>query len=124
MNKLNLFAYPIITVLSLASAFAAHAESPTVDTTAAQVWTQTKSRAQVQSELFQARADGSTKVYSISYNPLTAARTTLTREEVLAQARVDRDTDGAGRLYGEDSGSFHLAQTGYKVDASRTLAAR
>lgn len=124
MNKLNRLAYPLITVLSMAAAFAAHAESPTVDDSATQVWSQTKTRAQVQAELVQARADGSTKVYSIGYNPLTTAKTTATREEVRAQARVDRAIDSAARMYGEDSGSFYLAEAGYKADASRALAAR
>jgi len=36
---------------------------------------------QVQAELMQARADGSAKVYSISCNPLTVARSTIPREK-------------------------------------------
>jgi hypothetical protein len=35
----------------------------------------------VRAELMQARADGSAKVYSISCNPLTVARSTIPREK-------------------------------------------
>ena len=122
MNKINRLAYPVIALLSLAAAFSAHAESPTLDNTATQVWTQTKTRAQVQSELLQARADGTTKMHSISYNPLTLAKSTVTREEVRAQARVERATDPAAQMVGEDSGSFYMAQHPTAAEASRTLA--
>ena len=57
MNTIQRLAYPLIAVLSLGAAFAAHAASPTPDDSATQVWSQTKSRAQVQAELFAARAD-------------------------------------------------------------------
>ncbi len=122
MNTLNRFAYPLIALLSVAAAVSAHAESPTRDDGATQVWTATKTRAQVLTELAQARADGSIKVYSISYNPLTAANSTVTREEVRAQARVGRATDPTAHMFGEDSGSFYLAQHPAAADASRTLA--
>jgi hypothetical protein len=122
MNTINRLAYPLVTLLALGAAFAAHAESPTVDNSAQQVWQQTKSRDQVQAELFQARADGSTKVYSISYNPLTVAKSTVTREEVKAQARVERAIEPAARMTGEDSGSFYLAQLPLARDAGRNLA--
>ena len=122
MNKLIRLAYPLVAMLSLAAAVTAHAESPTRDDGGTQVWAATKTRAQVQSELVQARADGTTKVYSISYNPLTLAKSTVTREEVRAQARVERATNLAAQYYGEDSGSFYLAQHPAAADASRTLA--
>ena len=89
MNTINRLVYPAIALLSLAAAFSAHAESPTRDDGATQVWTQTKTRAQVQAELMQARADGTSKVYSVSYNPLTLAKGNVTREEVRAQARSE-----------------------------------
>ena len=122
MNKINRLVYPVIVLLSLAAAFSAHAESPSRDDGAAQVWTSTKTRAQVQSELFQARADGTTQVYAESYNPPTVAKSTLTREEVRAQARVERATNPAAQLYGEDSGSFYMSQHPAAAEASRTLA--
>ena len=122
MNKLNLLVYPVISVLALAAAFAARAESPTLDNSAAQVWSQAKTRAQVQAELVQARADGSMKFHSISYNPMLTAKTTLTREEVRAQARVDRSINPQAQFYGEDSGSLYLSQLPLAPEASRTLA--
>jgi hypothetical protein len=42
-------------------------------------------RAQVQAELAAARADGSIKAWSISYNPLAMAKSNLSREAVKAQ---------------------------------------
>lgn len=122
MNTINRLVYPVVTLLALGAAFAAHAESPTVDNSAQQVWQQTKSRDQVQAELMQARADGSTKVYSISYNPLTVARSTATRQEVQAQARVERAIEPKALMTGEDSGSFYLAQLPLARDAGRNLA--
>lgn len=104
MIKLNLLAYPAIALLSLAAAGAAFADDITPDTTASQVFTTTKSRAQVQSELFAARADGSIKVWSTSYNPLTVAKSVKTRDEV----RATRDSAYNSTWYGEDSGSFAL----------------
>ncbi len=124
MNKsLRQMVYPLVTVLSLGAAFAAHAESPTPDNSATQVWSQTKTRAQVQAELFAARADGSTKVYSISYNPLREAKSTLTREEVKAAVKVARAEATLDVLTGEDSGSFYLASLNRPSQAPRLLAA-
>ena len=111
MNKLNLLTYPAIAILSLAAAGAAFADDITPDTTATQVFTTTKTRAQVQAELFAARADGSIKVWSTSYNPLALARSEKTREQVTAEQRAERDADYAATWYGEDSGSFALART-------------
>jgi hypothetical protein len=122
MNKIQSLAYPAVALLSLAIAVSAHAESPTVDQSASQVWAQAKSRTQVQAELAQARADGSTRIYSVSYNPLLAARSALTREEVKAQARVEGATGYAAAMVGEDSGSFYLAHVPAARDASRVLA--
>ena len=122
MNTINRFAYPAIALLSLAAAFSAHAESPARDDGATQVWTSTKTRVQVLAELFQARADGTTKVYAESYNPLTVAKSTVTREEVRAQARVELATNPAAQMVGEDSGSFYMSQHPAASQASRTLA--
>ena len=114
--------YPVIALLSLAAAFLAHAESPSRDDGKAQVWTSTKTRAQVQAELIHARADGTTQVHSESYNPLMVAKSTVTREEVRAQTRVERATSPAAQRVGEDSGSFYLSQRPAAAEASRILA--
>jgi hypothetical protein len=106
MNKFTVLTYPVIAVLSLLAAGAALAEDITPDNTATQVFASTKSRAQVQSELFAARADGSIKVWSTSYNPLALARSEKTRYEV----RDTHAADHAAAWYGEDSGSFALAR--------------
>lgn len=117
--------YPVIVALSLGAAFAAHAESPGVDNSATQVWAQTKSRDQVTADLNTARADGSMKVYSISYNPLMVATSKVTREEVRAQARVDRAMDSyASAMIGEDSGSFVLSQQWIARPASSQILAK
>lgn len=119
-------AYPVVVALSLGAAFAAHAESPTPDNSATQVWSQAKSRDQVKAELFAARADGTTKVYAATYNPLTVAKSTMSREEVRAQARVERAMSqyaAANAMLGEDSGSFVLSQQWTaRPAASQTLA--
>jgi len=122
MNKLSQFVYPAIAVLSLAAAVAAHAETPTVDDTATQAWSQTKTRAQVQAELFQARADGTTKVWSISYNPLALAKSLKTRDEVRAETVAGLASGETAALTGEDSGSFRLAQLHQARHASQLLA--
>jgi hypothetical protein len=121
-KTLRQFAYPLVTVLALGAAFAAHAESPTIDDSATQVWASTKTRAQVQAELFAARADGSTKFYSISYNPLALAKSTATREEVKAAVAVARIEGTLDVLTGEDSGSFYLASLQRSREAGRILA--
>jgi hypothetical protein len=123
-TTLRNIAYPVIVALSLGAAFAAHAESPGVDVGATQAWAQTKSRDQVKAELLAARADGSIQFYSISYNPLMAAKSPVTREEVRAQARVERAMASyAAPVVGEDSGSFVLSQQwSASSAASRTMA--
>lgn len=121
-KTLRQFAYPLVTVLALGAAFAAHAESPTPDDSATQVWASTKTRAQVQAELFAARADGSTRVYSISYNPLAVAKSTATREEVKAAVTVARAQGTLDVMTGEDSGSFYLASLQRSREAGRILA--
>jgi hypothetical protein len=116
MNKLNYLAYPVIAVASLFAAGAAFADDITPDTTAQAL--SLKTRAQVQAELFQARADGSIKVWSTSYNPLTAAKSTRTRDEVKAERSFAYDV----AHYGEDSGSFALSRAQPARTAARLLA--
>lgn len=102
MKKTTLLAYPLVAALSLIAAGAAFAEDGTIDNTAQAL--SLKSREQVQAELFQARADGSIKVWSTSYNPLTVAKSLATREAV----KAERVQGFATTWYGEDSGSFAL----------------
>ena len=109
MNTRQLFVLPAVALLSLAAAGTTFAATPgyfgdaSLQTEAAQ---STKTRAQVQAELVQARADGSLKVWSSSYNPFAAVKSVKTRAEVRAEAMASR-AQAAG--YGEDSGSFALA---------------
>ena len=60
MNKLQLFAYPVVAALALAAAVSAHAEVPA----------QGKSRAEVKAELMRSLADGSYKPGAMGYDPL------------------------------------------------------
>jgi Domain of unknown function (DUF4148) len=116
MSKLNLLTYPVIVVASLLAAGAAFADDITPDTTAQAL--SLKTRAQVQAELFQARADGSIKVWSTTYNPLTVAKSIRTRDEVKAERSYAYDV----AFYGEDSGSFALSRVQPARPAARLLA--
>ncbi len=109
MKKIATFAYPAVVALSLLASVAAHAageqtEAPAT-TTASGI-----TRAQVQAELQQARADGSMKAWSSSYNPLQQAATTgqRTREEVRAEAIAANKAGYAHMNYGNDGSVFGL----------------
>ena len=114
MKTLTRLAYPLIVVASLAAASVAFAAPPafvehgdvTIDNSPTQVFANPKTRAQVQAELVQARADGSADAWSYTYNPLALAKSLKTRAEV--RASVDAQYDRA--MYGEDSGSFALSR--------------
>ena len=114
MKTLTRLAYPLIVVASLAAASVAFAAPPafvehgdvTIDNTAAHSFANPKTRAQVQAERVQARADGSAEAWSYTYNPLALAKSLKTRAEV--RASVDAQYDRA--MYGEDSGSFALSR--------------
>lgn len=112
MKKLTFLAYPLVALLSLAAASVAFADDITPDTTASVP--SLKTRAQVQAELVQARANGSIKAWSTSYNPLALARSIKSRDEV----KADRDSHFDVAMYGEDSGSFALS----RVKAVRVAA--
>jgi len=117
MKKLTLLA------LALVNAGAALAESPTPDNTANHVFAQPKSRAQVQAELMQARADGSIKVWSTQYNPLAVAKSAMARAEVQAALVAARASGELGIYHAEDSGSTHLARAGQPKPAGAVFAA-
>ncbi|MGZ5181581.1 MAG: hypothetical protein ACXWC6_16880 [Ramlibacter sp.] len=69
-----------------------------------------KSRATVQAELDQFRAQYPVSPWSFRYNPLANFKSTATRAEVTAAYIADRNEVAA--LTGEDSGSAYLAQAG------------
>jgi hypothetical protein len=114
MKTLTFLAYPLVVVASLAAArgaFAAPAAivehgDVTIDNTAQVAFANPKTRAQVQAELFQARADGSADAWSYTYNPLALAQSEKTRVEV----RAGVDAKYGRAMYGEDSGSFALSR--------------
>ena len=122
MNTLKSLVYPAVVLLSLAAAATAHAESPTIDDTAAAV--SGKSLAQVQAERFQARADGSVKVWSTTYNHMAAARSVRARADVRAEAVAANRAGFDAEQFGEDSGSFALARVQPVSSADRVLASR
>jgi hypothetical protein len=90
--------------ITLAASGAAMAQEATYEYP--QATTSSVSRAQVQAELAAARADGSIKAWSISYNPLALAKSELSREAVKAQ----RHAGLSNAVVGEDSGSFALSR--------------
>lgn len=108
MKKLNLLAYPLVAALSLVAATAAFANYITPDDTAT-VQINAKSREQIRNELFQARKDGTTQVWSTTYNHMTAVKSVKSRNEVQAEVLADRGR-AYNAYYGEDSGSFALSR--------------
>lgn len=104
-----------------AAAFAAHAD----DADGSQYPVQfqgTRTRAEVQAELFQFKKDR-VNPWSSSYNPIAQARSTRTRAEVQAEFLAARDQVAA--LNAEDSGSAYLAQAaGRRAPAGTSLAGR
>lgn len=122
MKKIAFLAYPVIAAVSVLAAGAAFAESPTRDDT--QLAQSTKTREQVRTELFQARADGSIKVSSSSYNHMAAAKSLRTREEVRAEAIAAARVGHDAAWFGEDSGSFALNRLPAVRAAQPVYAAR
>ena len=94
-----------------AAATGARAESPMPEDQFNFTYAQPKTRAQVQAELFQARADGSIKVWSTSYNHMAAVKSVRARADVQAEAVAANLNGTDSAWYGEDSGSFELART-------------
>lgn len=88
MNTPRLIALAIAATSVFAFAGAAHAQEADADTWMAA--SSVKSRAQVQSELAQARADGTIKFGSASY--LEPVKTRRTRAEVVAEMLNARET--------------------------------
>jgi len=92
------------TVLLAAAAGAAFADDITIDDTP---FVGSKSRAEVQAELFTYKQAG-VNPWSMSYNQLVGFKSTISREQVVAEYLADRDEVAA--INGEDSGSAYLAQ--------------
>ncbi|MCC6246328.1 MAG: DUF4148 domain-containing protein [Rubrivivax sp.] len=120
MSKLTqVFATATIAAIGFAAA-PAFAQEATYEYP--QAATSAVTRAQVQAELFQARADGSIRAWSTSYNPLALAKSLKSREVVRAELLAsDRATVSA--MTGEDSGSFALSRQPLRA-AGTVLAAR
>lgn len=110
-----------VVALALAAAGAAYADDPTIDTYS--TYASTKTTADVQAELAQARRDGSIKAWSTSYNPLLLMKSTKTRNEVVAELKSAQASGELSAFSGEDSGSAYLARaTAPAVAATRALA--
>jgi hypothetical protein len=108
MKKLSLLAYPLVALMSLAAVGVAFAEDGTVDNTARTVFAHPKTRAQVQQELAQARADGTINLWKTWYNPYAGTQSVRSRDEVKAEGREAVRSGSDRTWYGEDSGSFAL----------------
>lgn len=122
----------LTTALILSFAFAssmgaAHAEDITPDNTATQVWTHTKTRAEVRAEVLAARADG-TLMAAASEGGSAYAATTLVPSSRIATAlrrelRASAGNDLAHAVVGEDSGSFWLSRSTAGITASPVMTA-
>ena len=111
----------VAATLAVALVGAAYADDPTIDTY--QSAASTKSRAQVQTELAQAKRDGSIKAWSTSYNPLALAKSVKTRNEVVAELQAARASGELSAFTSEDSGSAYLARaTRPGTSTARVLA--
>ena len=98
-----------VAVLAVAAAGSAFADDPTPDTYASVP--SVKTRAQVASELAQAKADGSSKAWSFAYqNKLqTQVRSEKARADVKADVLAARRS-GELNSVGEVGGSFYVSR--------------
>lgn len=115
MNKLLIIAAVSVVSLASVAATSAWADDITPDTTASQGFTSTLTRAEVRIDLDKARADGSMATWTAEAAPqrplaATIALASLTREEIKAAMRVNRDAGLSAAVVGEDSGSFYFSQ--------------
>lgn len=111
MNRIRYYVYPMIATLSLAAAFAAHAESPTAGQSSEPHAVSSTTRAEVVAQYHQAKRTGVLKVWSTSYNPFADMKVTTTRDAVKTEVLAFNRSGHARDMTGEDSGSFALAQT-------------
>lgn len=124
MNRTRYFVYPMIAMLSLAAAFAAHAESPSAGQFSQPQAVSSPTRAEVVAQYHHAKRTGALKVWSTSYNPFADMKVTTTREAVKAEVLAFNRSGHARDMTGEDSGSFALAQTRTVRVAPTLLAQR
>ena len=121
--KLNTIAAIAIAIAATGSAGSAFADDITIDT---QTFVSTRTRADVKAEMLRARADGSMAswVAEAGSAPVAMAATRqLTRQEVMADMRVNREARlASAAMTGEDSGSFYLSQIAQPGAASSWLA--
>lgn len=113
--KLNLIAYPLVALVSLAAAGSALAEGPVYEDT--KPFVSTKTRAEVKAEAVQARAAGTLRNDIENYaahGALPSADAVPAALPRLAQrpkpAAQPRLADQAAVFSGEDSGSFALSR--------------
>lgn len=113
MNTLKSLTYPTVALLSLAAAFAAHAEAPTVDFGVSQAGPSIVSRAEVRAEFLQARADGAITSLAAGYDPLLALpmQARDIRGLAMRRAAATPRLDASASVVGEDSGSFALSRS-------------
>lgn len=110
MNRIKYLVYPLATVLAFAAAAVAHAETPEPAFLAPPAFKSELTRDQVTAQYHQARKDGSLRVWSTQYNPLTGMKTSKTRAETRAEVLALQAQGIAQSMTGEDSGSFALAR--------------
>ncbi len=123
MKKLSFIAYPAIVAISMLAAVSAHAQSESMNLTPTGPSAGGLTRAEVQAELFKARADGSLKVTASNFSPLLeAGPSQRTRAEVRAEAIEANRSNYAARWYGDDSGSIAMGQRDESVAAQPVLA--
>jgi hypothetical protein len=119
MNKLTL-TFVTLAIALAGAASTAFAEDITPDNYRDTV--SVKTRQQVAVERDQAKRDGSVKVWSTTYNPLTVAKSLTTRGAVLAEEKAAQ-ADGTLNAYnGEDSGSFALARAAARQQGGSVVA--
>jgi len=102
-------------LLVAAAATSAFAETPTV---VKDDFVSTRSRAEVQAELFAYKQAG-VNPWSMSYNQLAGFKSATTRQQVVADYLAARDEVAA--INSEDSGSAYFAK-GHRTVDSATLA--
>jgi hypothetical protein len=133
MKKLQAVVYPLVTVLALAAAFAAHAESPLVDLPKADATGPAKTRAEVRAELFQARADGSARLLQSNYDPMVyvypqrpeAAPVLAAKPSFLARfMSAQRPAQAAPAVVGEDSATLFPQTAATADDATQVVAGK
>jgi hypothetical protein len=106
-----------LALILAATGAVAYADDITVDPVP---FTSTLTRAQVMQDLQQYRKAG-INPWADDYNQVAQFRSSLSREQVMAEFKLSRDSVAA--LTGEDSGSVYLARRDHVVKGGTHLAA-